>query len=168
MKVHVPVRSTVIAKVPLACLVKPLARPRARVYTKGVYQPLENQRDLLAAVMAFGPLHIDEPVFVDIAINWIGPKKPPPHAIGKQRGDVDNLAKAVNDALVKAKILADDHYIVGQSITKAFGTSDMAYAVIWSVATHTEEVHPCHLHSAPINELPSTPPSQISPQVVFE
>lgn len=144
MQIRVPVRDRLICKIPLFCRIEPLARPRVNYFTKRIHQPLDNQQALLTEVSTFDPSKISGPVYVDIAIilQTPTPKRgaPPPHPTSKAYGDLDNLAKAVNDALVKAQILADDSIIVGHAITKAFGPEDLATVAIWSVAPETKEV----------------------------
>ncbi len=142
MKIMIPIRDKLIAQIPIYCKVSPLKRARANPYTKGVYQPLDNQKDLLREVKNIEEFLIEEPVFLDIIVNWeIDEKKLRKmvktlnwvHPTNQRQGDVDNLAKAVNDALIKARVLVDDIYIVGQQITKAYGTEDVASIAIWSV-----------------------------------
>lgn len=161
MKLFVPERDTLLANIPIFADVKPLNRPRADKFG-GIYQPLKNQHELFQALKNFSSLRIDEPVFVDVTINWPRAKRnTTPHVIARNRGDVDNLAKAINDALVKVKILADDMYIVGQTVTKAWGSGYVASVSIWSVCVNTAEVIPCSPY-ARTNSSPSMPPFPIS------
>ncbi len=164
MKITIPRRDTILGQIVLSCEIKPLARPRASFHTKGIYQPLKNQEALFAALKAVHPLYIDQACFVDIAITFamsksyahsFGKGRASPHPITKQRGDVDNLAKAINDGLVRYKILADDYYIVGQSITKTFGKEDLCLIEIWSAEAQTSEVEAWNLSSGPIKQKPA-------------
>lgn len=154
MMLPVPMRDQILAELPIACEIKPLNRPRALQGGRGVWQPLKNQQELFQALKPFKALHIDVACFVDITIVFRRPvTNKEPHVTRKNRGDVDNLAKAVNDALVKAEILADDLYIVGQSLTKAYGSDDFCMITIWSVAPNCPEV-PCRFSSDPTNSKP--------------
>lgn len=167
MKLHVPARDVLISKIPLFLHVNPLLRARAAYPRRGVYQPLANQQELLTALAAHAPVMVDEPCFVDIVINWqwhlkpSGKRKSPAHATKRREGDLDNLAKAINDALVKNKIIRDDQLIVGQSVTKAYGPEDLTTIAIWSALPVTEEVNPWNISSARISEKPLIEPFPI-------
>jgi len=166
VKVWVPRRNQIIAKLPLHCMIKPLNRPRAYGFGNrvSIRQPLENQSELFGELKGFDIVGIDEPIFVDIHINFLRRGAEPkrlqnPFPIKTRQGDVDNLAKAVNDGLVKYKIIGDDIYIVGQEITKAYAAEDKATVTIWSVKPEPEEIDPWTSSPVPTNSLPVTLPS---------
>lgn len=148
MNIRLPRRHQLIARIPLFCEIKPLKRPRAAFHKKGmVYQPLDNQKELFAALAPFEPLHIEMPVWIDIALQYPHPGKKSTtpsreHPVSSRIGDIDNLSKAINDALVKQKIIADDNWIVGHQITKGYADEAGAAIAIWSVHTNTVEACP--------------------------
>lgn len=148
MNIHLPRRHQLLARIPLFCHVKPLKRARAAFHKRGmVYQPLDNQQELFAALAPFEALHIEMPVWVDLAVQFPHPSRGSTtacreHPVAPRLGDIDNLSKAVNDALVKYKIIADDIWIVGHQITKAYAAEAGAAVAIWSVHTNTVEACP--------------------------
>jgi Holliday junction resolvase RusA-like endonuclease len=68
----------------------------------------KRQAGLLLMTQARPKVPINTPVKVEVIL-------------GDFRGDTDNRIKAAFDALVNARILADDKYIVGYSVEKATG-----------------------------------------------
>ncbi len=113
---------------------------RGRV--KGVYQPLTNQQELRAALSAYAPLNISEPVIIDTYIS-LRPAKSCKLAypVGLRHGDEDNLRKAINDALVAMHMLADDKLVLGGENYKFFGPEGMCLTLVWSVSTtETREI----------------------------
>jgi Holliday junction resolvase RusA-like endonuclease len=166
VKLFVPQRGSLLATLPLICAVRPLVRARSRGRGMGVYQPLVNQEDLFQAIRFFQPMHIDFPCFVDIIVNWAPPQKRKSiHCTSTKNGDIDNIAKAVNDALVKQKILTDDIHIVGQAITKAYGDHDQSSVVIWAATDVIAESASWEAVSSldTTSALLSMPPFPISP-----
>jgi Holliday junction resolvase RusA-like endonuclease len=164
MKMFVPVRNEIVAQIPVFATINPLRRPRASWHAKGrLHSDLKNQAELFESLRDTAPLGIDYPVFLDVIINWThsqsvsGPKRPL-QATKKNKGDLDNLAKAISDALVKFKVLADDIHVVGQQIVKAYGHDDMATIVIWSVQPLCTEITSWHSSPVPTNSMPSEQP----------
>lgn len=167
MTAMVPVPLALLAKIPLFCEIKPLSRPQVNYHSRSLRQPLENQQELLNYVKTLEPLGIDVPCHIQLILVFArnDPKLKSArvdHPTKRHHGDIDNLGKAVNDALVKAKIIVDDQLIVSQSITKSFGEESICYVAIWSVAKLPTEVSPWHSHFAPISVSPSTTPSPTS------
>jgi Holliday junction resolvase RusA-like endonuclease len=145
LQLRIPQPDQLLAKLLFNVKANPLARPKVNIWAKSIRQPLENQQELLHAVSQVEPYAISEPVHVQILINWPVPetkKKQGPHPIARHFGDIDNLAKAVNDAIVKAKVILDDKLIVGQTVTKAFGKEDVIAVCVWGVSPMTIEVDP--------------------------
>lgn len=137
-----PKREHLIAKLPIFCRIEPLARPRARHYVKGVYQPLENQREYRQALMAYDALCIGKPVIIDTYICMKSAKTTKlKHPVGRLHGDEDNLRKAINDGLVDRCIIMDDKLVLGGENFKFFGPEEVCLILIWSVHdTETSEV----------------------------
>lgn len=134
----VPTRKERLVRIPLFCRIEPLSRPKATVlpgqrFAK-IYVPKANQRTLLANLGALTPMGYDQPVMVDLYINF---KKAPTSKLhfplGKNHGDEDNLRKAVCDALVEKGHLKDDALIMGGQTTKWFGEEDFAVIDVYSV-----------------------------------
>jgi Holliday junction resolvase RusA-like endonuclease len=130
LKISIPVRNQILIKIPIFGKVRPLQRPR--VGRSGhVYQPKENQLELIDSLSVFSDLKIDEPCIIDLYVHFQGQIDKYPAS--KNYGDVDNLAKAVLDALVANQILTDDGIVLGGSFYKSFSDEDFAVIVIWSV-----------------------------------
>ncbi len=138
----IPTRGILLAKLPVYCEVQPLARPRMRGRVKGVYQPLTNQQELRAALSAYTPLRITEPVIIDTYISLKAAKSCKlAHPVGLRHGDEDNLRKAINDALVAMQMIADDKFVLGGENFKFFGPEGMCLTLVWSVnPTETREI----------------------------
>lgn len=115
--------------------VYPLARPRLVKTTGQIYQPKQNQH---ALIRELENQEIDEaiacPVSVDVEIHL--KKETGTHDFPTQRkmGDVDNLLKAVLDAMVTAGLLADDKLVVSANVSKEFDDEDFVVINIWKIA----------------------------------
>jgi Holliday junction resolvase RusA-like endonuclease len=143
MKMYLPSRKEKLLKMPLFCRVNPLGRPRLNKHRNGIYQPKENQIELLAEVKNYGSKNITGPIFVDTWIQ-IHPDKEfemSYHAIDKQFGDLDNLVKAIYDALVTFEVIEDDRFIVGGDIRKSLGEDDFCFITIWSAEHGVAEIN---------------------------
>jgi Holliday junction resolvase RusA-like endonuclease len=143
MKIYLPNRKERVLTMPLFCRVNPLMRPRLNKHKNNIYQPKENQVELLNEIVNYGGKAIDYPCFVDVWIQLLPDKEfeLSYHAIDKQFGDVDNLLKAVYDALVFHKVLTDDRFIVGADVRKTLGQDDFCYVTIWSSENGVTELH---------------------------
>ncbi len=135
-----PYREQLLLQIPLFCKVEPMARPRL-ARNRGVYQPLAAQHVIVAEIQKLQAKRtLSQPVFVD---HYIYRERNPRHkgmsAVYPCYGDLDNMVKTVNDALVRADILADDRYIVGSQSFKAIAKEDYCHVLIWSVAATMEE-----------------------------
>ncbi len=139
----IPVRHEVLARFPLYCQVQPLKRPRMKWHVKGVYQPLDNQKELRHALTAYEQLRIDVPCIIDTYINLERAKSCKlAFPTGRLHGDEDNLRKAINDALIDREIVTDDKLILGGTNFKLFGSENECLVIIWSVhPTLTETIH---------------------------
>lgn len=133
---YVPTRKERLHRIPLFCRVEPLPRPRGHAvggFVK-VYQPKTNQKVLLANLGAVAALNLDQPVIVDLYMNF---KKAPTSKLhyptGRNHGDEDNLRKAVCDALVANKHLRDDSLILGGQTMKWWGEEDFTVIDVFSV-----------------------------------
>lgn len=79
---------------------------------------------------------------VEIAV-LLGREKPGHETTAKPcYGDVDNLAKAVLDALVANEILYDDIYVVGLRVTKQLASEDACRIQIYDTETQERECKP--------------------------
>ncbi len=138
----VPMRDSLLATIPVFCAVAPLMRPRMRWAVKGVYQPLENQKEFRDALMAYTPLAIAEPVIIDTYISVKAAKSCKlKYPTGRLHGDEDNLRKAINDNLVDRQIITDDKLVLGGENFKFFGPEEMCLILIWAVnKTETVEI----------------------------
>jgi len=111
-------------------------------YAKGIYQPLDNQKELREGLKAYAGLEIDQAVIVDTYIQIVRAKTskleyPTAKSI---HGDDDNLRKAISDGLIHRKILTDDSKILGGEIFKFFGTEPLTVIKIWSVSANTKSI----------------------------
>ena len=124
LKNREPKRGDIIHFLNFSCKVCPLARPR-KAKAGHMYQPKENQRELLYEVMHERslmkptPKIIDYPIIVDHHIQFKRSKScKSEFVVSKQLGDKDNLEKALNDAIVTGKFIKDDALIVGGDTCK--------------------------------------------------
>lgn len=138
---QIPQRNKMLAEYIIPCATQPLKRPRTRFKVQGVYQPLDNQKELRSFIKTYESLGINEPVIVDTFISLLPAKTTKfSHPVGKtSHGDDDNLRKAISDALVFATILEDDCLILGGSNFKFFGPENLTVVQIWSI-TKTKDV----------------------------
>ena len=97
-----------------------------------MYQPKDNQKDLLEVCKNLNPMNIDYPVIVDTYINFPSKGKNE-HPTGPTYGDDDNLRKAVSDALQAHSVLLDDRYVLGGENYKSWGSTDQCLVKIWKV-----------------------------------
>lgn len=97
-----------------------------------IYQPKENQKQLLELVKDFEPIEIDYPVIVDSYMNFTVKGKNE-HPTGPHYGDDDNLRKSIADALQAHSVLKDDRYILGGHNYKSWGNTDQCLVKIWTV-----------------------------------
>lgn len=137
----IPKRGKSLFKIVIFCRVYPLARPRFN--NNSVYQPKENQRELLYEISKYTellPEKIQQPIVVDIEITFArkqpgrrGAKFEGDYPTDPSFGDEDNLRKAVNDGLVSQNIIHDDRIIIGGSTFKIFGNADQLTINIYGV-----------------------------------
>lgn len=136
-----PTRKRILLNLVLFCKGEPLKRPR---FGNGnhVYQPKDNQKNLLVELDAYAPLlgamSIDEPIIIDMTFTFDRGNPRYKNFKGDYPtnpcfGDEDNLRKAVNDALVTKKIITDDRYVIGGETYKIFGNDDSIRIKIWSL-----------------------------------
>jgi len=132
--VSIPKRGELVTELKLCCRVKPLQRPRGRAFGKFVkmYQPKENQQELLEACKSLNPIGIDYPVIIDTYINF-PLKGKNEHPTGPHYGDDDNLRKAISDALQANSVLSDDRWVLGGENYKSWGDIDQCLVRIWRV-----------------------------------
>lgn len=137
-------KGSLVAEMWVWSRVYPLARPRLSSASgrPRVFQPKANQRALLAELGAYPALCLKRPVVVEIAV-LLGREKPGHETTAKPcYGDVDNLAKAVLDALVANEILYDDIYVVGLRVTKQLASEDACRIQIYDTETQERECKP--------------------------
>ena len=128
-------RGELLLELRLMCKIEPLRRPRWS--GKWMYQPKQNQKNLYAALDGFLKENkdferIDGPVVVDMFFMY---EKHPrcQYPDMKKYGDLDNLNKAVNDALVSKGIIQDDRFILASDSSKQFDDRDYAIIYIYDV-----------------------------------
>lgn len=127
-------RGTLLSTLVLMCAIRPLNRPRIKVYgynKANVYQPKTNQAELKRELLKYMPMHIDIPVIVDTKIIFERKKNKDKWPIAPRYGDEDNLRKAINDALVDHGTIVDDRLVVGGSNMKVFSDHDMCVVEIY-------------------------------------
>jgi Holliday junction resolvase RusA-like endonuclease len=139
-QVSIPLRDKLVAQFHLFCPVKPLQRPRINKHTRAIYQPTENQIELLNELALFPVDEFNFPMIVDIYINFDRGDKLAPFPIENRYGDEDNLRKAVCDALQAKKVIINDNLILGGSTYKCFNTTDFTLIKIYSVKKATVSV----------------------------
>lgn len=137
-----PRRGKCLLRVELFCKARPLQRPRLSPHGT-VYQPKDNQEELLLALAEYTPVVGGQPIATPIIIDMIFtfetrgiryakvPRAEYPTAAAY--GDEDNLRKGVNDALVQTKIIHDDRLVVGGETFKVYGQENQVSIKIWSV-----------------------------------
>lgn len=118
--------------------VNPLSRPRVHARSRTVYQPKGNQKALLAELGAYPPLRLAEPLWVEITCLFRPEYKHHVTAAMRCYGDVDNIAKAVLDALVANHILKDDIYCMNLLISKKLAGEDACCIKIYQAQTPKE------------------------------
>lgn len=160
MNIPIPTAKDLLAEIPLHCVIHPLERPRLNYMSKRVYQPLDNQLELLAETRLYGGAYIYTPVFIEIMIVHAGVKDDV--CVSKAHGDIDNQVKAIHDALVKANIILDDRLIVTSQASRAYGEYDFCLIRIWSVSP-TTETFPWDLNTARIRSKQPKPPEELWP-----
>ena len=150
MNINIPVRGKLLAEIPLFMRINALQRPRINQHSKTIYQPKQNQMELLESMLKYAIPTIDCPIIVDSYINFFPKPKSrtwPSHPVSPVFGDEDNLRKALNDALqwkhqikgklVKDKIIKDDNLVLGGEHFKAYGDEDYAIIRIYRAEEET-------------------------------
>lgn len=129
---NTPERGNLIKQMHLFVTPKPLARPRIKSMggTSQTYTPMENQAEMMSNMCYYKPLYLRIPVIIDQY--FVFPQfRNDPFPTSNKFGDVDNLAKAVNDNLVRTEIISDDRLVVGGEQFKMFGAEPMCVILIW-------------------------------------
>lgn len=105
-----------LAEINLFVRARPLQRPRCSTIGS-VYQPKENQQELIDLLGLYPPYQFDEPILVEAHV-FLNSKRA--YADSQRLGDVDNIAKGILDALQDKNNLQikNDSKIVGLNITK--------------------------------------------------
>lgn len=136
---------------------KPQGRPRAMSmgkFTK-VYSPTTEWKEAVkfhAAKQRETCDMVDEAMMVTLRFYLTRPKshwgtgrnagtvKPsaPEDAVGSRCGDVDNLAKAVLDAMQDAKLISDDRFVIGLNILRQYALYDLPAGCKVTIQTITE------------------------------
>ena len=116
----------------LVVLGKPIAQPRHRATCRGGYatiylprdHPVHDYKARIKVVAGTKPIkRIEGPVRLDLLFAFAQPK-------GRKRQfkiskpDLDNLEKAVMDALTDAGVWCDDAQVVEKHSTKVYGATD--------------------------------------------
>lgn len=136
----------------LALAPVPAARPRVGQY--GTYYPKTYARFMRAAEEELYPLSLgreptDETIYVSV---MCVAERPKTGTLPHPRGDVDNYAKAVLDAITKAQLIwHDDKQVKFLAVEKryALGVEDphiavragLTLGVVWLMENHLEEEH---------------------------
>jgi Holliday junction resolvase RusA-like endonuclease len=106
-----------ILEMVLFCKALPLARPRIGI-GKHIYQPLENQAAMREEMKPYRGETIDSPFWLSV------------HAYygSQNKGDLDNVVKAVADNLTYLGMITDDRLMRG--LTASFETGVEDFVVI--------------------------------------
>ena len=97
----------------LFCKALPLARPRIGI-GKHIYQPLENQAPMREEMKAYKSKTIDSPFWLTVHAYYGSPNK----------GDLDNVVKAVADNLTYLGLITDDRLMRGLTASFESGVED--------------------------------------------
>ena len=123
-----------ILEIMLFTRIHPLSRPRMGRNKGSIYQPKENQQELLVEMSNYkqeNPISI--PVSLEIEICFLRPPKVDiPYPTSNNYGDIDNLSKAIFDAMVTMNILADDNLVIDCMVSKRFNEEDFCKIKIYS------------------------------------
>lgn len=162
-----PCPKELLLEIPIFCRVHSLERPRINYHSKSIYTPMENQKQLIAEMKTHKQTRsLHEPLFVEIIICLLSPTDAlDTPAINHDLGDIDNQAKAVLDAMVKALIIVDDKQVVALHVSRAYDVEDFCLIRLWSVeekrevnawdsSTARTSLTPAPLASTPSNEKP--------------
>lgn len=125
-------RGDVLTDLMLYCRAKPLQRPR-RSQSGGVYQPLDNQRDMISCLGTY-PNAITVPMIIDVTCYYQIRTKLS-HVVNY---DIDNVLKAILDNLIRAGLIADDKLVVGSTIFKTPSNEDRVHVRIYKSHFETE------------------------------
>lgn len=133
MPIVVPERRNLMHTIPLLVRPRPLARPRVGEHGN-MYQPKDNQLELINAFSEWPVGPLDYPMIVDSYINFRKPESTEDkYPTGRHYGDEDNLRKAILDAMVATRIITDDSLVVGGENYKAFSDRDCLTVHVWTV-----------------------------------
>jgi Holliday junction resolvase RusA-like endonuclease len=99
-----------------------LNRPRLNI-AKHVYQPLNNQQEVIAELKNYDPLKLDNPLIMDVVF-YFSKKTGSDYPISPSIGDLDNHLKAIADNLVRTHIISDDRIIVEIHAIKCWAKED--------------------------------------------
>jgi Holliday junction resolvase RusA-like endonuclease len=132
MNLYTPVRGAMLQAFCLKQRAKPMPRPRIngnRVWVPDTTSELARELDEKRFSNA-----LEVPVIVDCHFHFKAPQKGGVWPISQTIGDEDNLRKSVNDALVKARIIDDDRYVIGGETSKIFAGEDYVWVFIYSIS----------------------------------
>lgn len=122
---------------------EPKPQPRVKAYSRcgavGVYTPdtaREWKEYIVAACAAKGitALRLDGPLWLDIAFYLPRPKSRKKEKYVATKPDLDNLAKAVMDALSDAEVWRDDALVVQLTASKIYSNKTGCKVVIREAA----------------------------------
>lgn len=133
----------------LIVLGKPIAQPRHRASARGgfvrMYLPADHpvhkyKRDIAAEVKAAGWSRVEGPVRLECVFSFASARSPRHTQYKISKPDLDNLEKAVMDALTIAGAWNDDAQVVFKMSAKVTGKIDATSIMLMPIGFDTDAV----------------------------